>query len=46
MSKGLEEVTVKTLKTRCLPTGLQAETQALDFASLPIGRQTSIFAVI
>jgi hypothetical protein len=33
MSKGLEEVTVQTLKTRCLPRGKQAETAALDYSS-------------
>jgi hypothetical protein len=35
MSKGLEEVTVKTLKARCCQMGIQAEMAALESTSEP-----------
>jgi hypothetical protein len=46
MSKGLEEVTVKTLKARCCQIGIQAEMAALESTSEPRGHQNAIFAVI
>jgi hypothetical protein len=46
MSKGLEEVTVKTLKARCCQMGIQAETAALESTSAPRRREVAIFAVI
>jgi hypothetical protein len=46
MSKGLEEVTVKTLKARCCQMGIQAEMAALESTSEPRGHEVAIFAVI